>query len=247
VLYPIIVHGALKDGMTSWVPTFIANVFSVSPAASSLLSTFADVFSADAAQKGLSLLARREGEQIAAACVSLIDDPFHEKGMSGKPFDAEGVATQKKALIEGGQLKTLLHNLKTAHKQGVQTTANASKGSYAAPVAVAPSNLFFAPGEKTPEEILEAVGDGLLITEFEGMHAGANTITGDFSLGAKGYKVEGGKKTSAVNQITVAGNFFGLLSDIEAFGADLTFEPSGGASAFGSPTALVKALSVAGV
>lgn len=214
-------------------------------AAASLLRTFASIFSADEAQKGLSLMKGREGEMVASACVSLLDDPFLESGMSSRPFDAEGVAAQKNALIEGGKLTTLLHNLKTAHKQGVQTTASAAKGSYASTISVAPSNLFFEPGEKTFDALLEQVGDGLLITSFEGMHAGANTVSGDFSLGAKGYKIEGGKRTSAVNQITVAGNFYTLLKDVLAAGSDLEFGFPG-ASAYGSPSLIIKELSIAG-
>lgn len=214
-------------------------------AAASLLMTFADVFSADSAQKGLSLLKDREGEMVASKCVNLMDDPFIELGMSGRPFDAEGVATFKKALIESGRLNTLLHNLKTAHKQGIATTANASKGSYASPVGVAPSNLYFAPGDVSLDMLLKEAGDGLLITNLEGTHAGANAISGDFSLSAKGYKIENGERGAAVNQITVAGNFFDLLKDVLAFGSDLEFGFPG-ASSYGSPSILVRELSVAG-
>jgi PmbA protein len=75
-----------------------------------------------------------------------------------------------------------------------------------------------------------------------GMHSGVNAVSGDFSLGAKGFMVENGKIIRSVNQITIAGNFFELLKDIEAVGNDLDF----GSDCFGSPTLLVKALSVAG-
>jgi len=142
-------------------------------------------------------------------------------------------------------LTTLLHNLKTAHKQGVATTANASRPGYAASVGVAPTNFYFEPTDADFDEMLQKLGDGLLITELQGMHAGANPITGDFSLAAKGFTVKGGKLADPVNQITVAGNFYELLSGIEAVGGDLDFHAPG-ASCFGSPSLLVGKLSVAG-
>ena len=147
-----------------------------------------------------------------------------------------------RGLIENGRLNTLLHNLKTANKQGVQTTANAARGSYAAGVGVAPSNFYFAPSDVDFDGMTEKVGDGLLITELQGMHAGANPITGDFSLAAKGFRIEGGKVAGAVAQITVAANFYELLRNVEAVGSDLAFEGSN----VGSPCVLVKSLSVAG-
>lgn len=213
--------------------------------AATMLSTFSDIFSADNAQRGLSRLKDREGEMIAAECVTLMDDPHRAGSASSTPFDGEGVATRVKAVIEGGKLNTLLHNLKTANKQGVKTTANAARGSYASTVGVAPSNFFFAPSDTGFDAMAAKAGDGLLITDLQGMHAGANPITGDFSLAAKGFRIEGGKVTGPVNQITVAGNFYEVLRDIEAVGADLEFRAPG-VSCFGSPCLLVSALSVAG-
>ena len=214
--------------------------------AGTLLATFSGIFSADNAQRGLSRLQGREGEAIAAECVTLMDDPHRKGSASSTPFDGEGVATYTKAVIESGKLNTLLHNLKTAHKQGVQTTANAARPSYASPVGVAPTNFYFAPTDAGFEAMAERTGDGLLITDLQGMHAGANPITGDFSLAAKGFRIEAGKVTTPVNQITVAGNFYELLKDIEAVGGDLDFHAPG-TSCFGSPCLLVKELSVAGI
>ena len=211
-----------------------------------LLSTFSGVFSADNAQKGLSRLKSREGEKIAADCVTLMDDPHRPDSASSAAFDGEGVATRPKAVIEGGVLNTLLHNLKTAKKQGISTTANAARPSYSSPVGIAPTNFFFVPSELSFEDMLQKTCDGLLITELQGLHAGANAITGDFSLAAKGFRIEGGQLAGAVNQITVAGNFYRLLQDIEAVGGDLEFRAPG-LSRFGSPALLVRALSVAGV
>lgn len=207
-----------------------------------LLSTFSGVFSADAAQQGMSLLKDREGEMIAAECVTLMDDPHMAGGLDSKAFDDEGVPTVVKAVIENGRLTTLLHNLKTARKAGVQSTGNASKAGYASSIDVEPSNFYFKPGEKTLAQLMEDVKDGLVITGVSGLHAGANPISGDFSLLAKGYTVENGKKGRAVEQITVAGNFYTLLKNIRAFGCDLEFI----GSPVGSPSVDVGEMTVAG-
>ena len=213
--------------------------------AATLLSTFCGVFSADNAQRGLSRLKGKEGEKIAADCVTLMDDPHRAGSASSTPFDGEGVATKVKAVVEDGRLNTLLHNLKTACKQGVETTANASRPGYAAPVGVAPTNFYFKPTDAGFDAMLEKLGDGLLITEMQGMHAGANPITGDFSLAAKGFRVRGGKQAEAVAQITVAGNMYDLLMAIEAVGADLEFGLPFSAC-YGSPSLLLPDLAVAG-
>ena len=206
-----------------------------------LLGVFAGVFSAESAQKGLSLLAGKEGEMIASI-VTLMDDPLLPGGLASQPFDAEGVATRTKAVIENGRLTTLLHNLKTARKAGVKTTGNAAKAGYAGAVNVSPSNFYLKPGKKTQAELLADMGDGLVITEVSGLHAGANPISGDFSLIAQGYTVKDGKKDQPVEQITVAGNFYQLLKNIRAVGSDLTFP----GSPIGSPSVDVGEIAVAG-
>ena len=208
----------------------------------SILSTFAGVFSGDAAQKGLSLLKDKEGEIIASKNVTLVDNPHLENGLASVSFDDEGVATKRKDIISEGKLVTLLHNLKTAYKGNTKSTGNGFKSSYASSVGVSPTNFYIQEGVKSFEELLEEVGEGLLITEFAGLHSGANSITGDFSLAAKGFYIKDGKKDFPVEQITVAGNFFDLLKNIIEIGSDLKFPMS----SVGSPSIIVEGLSIAG-
>ena len=208
----------------------------------SILSTFAGIFSGDAAQKGLSLLKDKEGEIIASKNVTLVDNPHLENGLASVSFDDEGVATIRKDIISEGKLVTLLHNLKTAYKGNTKSTGNGFKSSYASPVGVSPTNFYIQEGVKSFEELLEEVGEGLLITEFAGLHSGANSITGDFSLAAKGFYIKDGKKDFPVEQITVAGNFFDLLKNIIEIGSDLKFPMS----SIGSPSIIVEGLSIAG-
>ena len=211
-----------------------------------LLETFFPVFSAENAQKGLSLLDGREGEAVASPVVTLLDDPAPTGGPVYSAFDDEGVPTYQKAVIQNGRLETLLYNLQSAHKAGRITTANGYRSSYAASLSTAPVAFYLQPGEATQEELLEQMGDGVMLCQLKGLHAGANTLSGDFSLDCSGYRIQKGKKAGAVNQITVSGNFYQLLKDITAVGCDLRFEPPDGRSAFGSPCVLVSGLSIAG-
>lgn len=192
----------------------------------SLLGVFSTVFSAETEQMGLSLLSGKLGETIAAPCVTLVDDPLRPDCLGSRPFDDEGVPSHQHMLVENGVFRTFLHNLKTARKAGVESTGNGSKADYSSPVRVAPSNLYFEPGALSFEELLSQVGDGIVITEVSGLHAGANPVSGDFSLLSKGYTLKDGKRDQPLERITVAGNFYELLKNIRAFASDLRF-PNG--------------------
>lgn len=211
-------------------------------AMASLLETFADIFSGEAAQRGLSLLKGKEGEVIASNIVSIVDDPLLDKGLASTPFDDEGVATFKKNIVSNGVLNTLLHNLKTAHKANVKTTGNGFKASYSSPVSIEPTNFYIEKGEFSIGELMKEVKEGIMVTDFAGLHSGANSITGDFSLAAKGFYIKDGKKEYPVEQITVAGNFLDLLKNIKFIGNDLNFP----ISSVGAPSVIVEGLSVAG-
>lgn len=208
----------------------------------SLIQTFSEIFSADAVQKGLSLLKDKEGEVIASKVVTIIDDPFLENGLGSASFDDEGVATHKKEIVSNGKLNTLLYNLKTANKANTKSTGNGFKSSYASTIGISPSNLYVKKGDYTFDELLNKLEEGVVITDFQGLHSGANSVTGDFSLAARGYYVSEGKKQYPVEQITVAGNYFELLKGIKCIGDDLVFPMS----SIGSPSVLVESLSIAG-
>ena len=215
-------------------------------AMTSLLGVYSGIFNSEAAQKGLSKLAGKEGETIAAACVTLIDDPFHKDNPEPSNFDAEGSPTHKKAVIEKGVLNTLLYNLKTAAVAGKKTTGNASKAGYDAAVGIRPFTMYLEGGDISEEELLQKAGNGVYITSLSGLHAGADSISGDFSLQSAGYMIENGKKTRYVKSFTVAGNFYELLKNIAALANNSQLPRAMGQTAFGAPTVLVEGLSVAG-
>ena len=209
----------------------------------SLLGVYSSIFSSEAAQKGLSKLAGKEGEVIASDLVTLIDDPFFKGSLVSRNFDAEGSPTHTKKIIENGVFSTLLYNLKTAAVAGKKTTGNASKAGYDAAVGISPFTMYMAPGEISEDELLEQVGSGVYITSLGGLHAGANAISGDFSLQSSGFMIEGGKKAGYVKSFTVAGNFYDLLKNITAMASNLEMP---GMGRLGSPSVRVDGLSIAG-
>ena len=212
-----------------------------------LLACFSSVFFAENAQKGFSLLKGKTGETIANETVTLRDDGVCGKSFKSPPFDSEGVATQNKAVIENGVLKTLLYNLKSAAKDGAESTGNGFKPNYGGTVATSCTNFYLAPSETPFDKMLEEAGSGILITDLAGLHSGSNTVSGDFSFSADGFMIENGKKGRPVEQITVAGNFFELLKNIVIVASDLKFSPPGNSGSFGTPSFLVSGLRVSGL
>ena len=212
----------------------------------SLLGVFSSVFSSENAQKGLSRLGTMEGEVIAAECVTLVDDPFHKENPMPINFDGEGCPTHKKNVIECGKLNTLLYNMKTAAVAGKETTGNAAKGGYDAPVMVRPFTMYLEAGNLSEDELLAKAGNGVMITSLGGLHAGANPISGDFSLQSSGFTIVDGKKGEYIKSFTVAGNFYDLLKNVTALSDKVVLPNAMGMTTFGSPYVLVETLSIAG-
>lgn len=205
-----------------------------------LLGAMSGIFSGEAVQKGVSKLKDKIGEVVANSIVTITDNPHLKDGYGSAPFDAEGVPTQCKHLIENGILKTYLHNLKTAKKDNIKTTGNAAKGGYKGTMGISTFNLYLEKGNLSFQELLDKLQNGVLITGFSGLHSGLNSISGDFSLATEGFLIENGAITKPLNQVTSAGNFFDLLKNIEYIGTDLKFNLSG----VGSPSLLIKNISI---
>lgn len=237
---------AVEDAVSQFggksVPSGTYNVLVKNRAMSSLLSAFSSLFNAEAAQKGLSLLAGKEGENIVSELINIIDDPMDEKSFFKRSFDDEGVAASKNSVVENGVLKTLLHNRKTAAKAGTQTTGNAQKGSVSSAISVAPSNFILQAGETSFDELCKKLDNGLYITEFSGLHSGANAVSGDFSLLCRGFVVENGKIGQALEQITIADNFLEMMKKVVELGNDSRY----GLSSIVTPSILFENMQVAG-
>ena len=166
--------------------------------------------------------------------------------MAQTSFDGEGVATYKKTVIENGVLKTLLYDIATATKAGSTSTGNGQRSSYAESVHISPYSFYIQGGDKSLEELLKDAPNGIYVTDLKGLHAGANEVTGDFSIESAGFRIRDGKICEAVKSFTVAGNFFELLRSIESVSDNLTFGLTSGFTTFGAPDILVRGMSVAG-
>ena len=200
-------------------------------------------FLATTMQRGLSLLADKEGTVIASDALTVKECPMLEKALTKIPFDDEGVLTTEKAIIDKGTFATALYDLKSAYKAGRQSTGNGFRAGSA--VSEMPTNLVVEPGEKDLAGLMEEVGEGIMLTDLSGLHAGVNAISGDFSLLCEGYLIEGGKKGRPVEQITVAGNFYDVIKSIKSVGNDIINLPSGEAEFF-TPSVYVVELAISG-
>lgn len=239
------VEGALEQIGAGNAETGVYNVVINKRQMASLLSAYSSIFSAKSAQNGMSLLVGKEGEVIASECVTITDDPFREGYALQTHFDAEGVATYRKNVVEKGVFKTFLHNLSTAKKAGVETTGNASKAGYAGSVAVSPYCFCLEGSDLTEDQLFEKAENGIYVTGVKGLHAGINAVTGDYSIECSGFMIEDGKKGRPIKSFTIAGNFFELLKNIDAVANEVKIG-LGGFTAFGAPSVLVHGISVAG-
>ena len=212
---------------------------------SALFQTFMGSFSSYSMQKGLSLLAGKEGEKIASDVFTIREEPLYEDAILKIPFDSEGVLTTSKALIENGIFKTAFYNLKTAHKAGRKSTGNGFRGAFSAPVGICATNMVVTPGEKDFDQLCGMIGEGIYLTELGGLHAGVNPISGDFSLICEGYLITDGKIGRPLEQITVAGNFYDVLMNITDTGSDIKPVYEGKGQYF-CPSIVVKSMNISG-
>lgn len=175
-----------------------------------LLSLLAYSLSGKTLAEGKSRLEGKLGRRVASELVTLVDDPTLPGALGSRPFDAEGTASRRLTVIEAGVLRTFLHNSATARRTGQPNTGHAHR-SYASTLDVRPSNLLLLPGAGV------AAGDGVLVTDLMGVHAGANPISGEVSVQAMGLETVGGE-TGPVDDFAVSFNLFELLERVSAVG-----------------------------
>jgi PmbA protein len=212
--------------------------------ASSFLGFIGSMLSADAVQRGRSLFADMEGDEVADPALALADDATDPEGPASAPFDGEGSPSRRTPLIEGGRLLTFLFDVRTARRAGRATTGNATRGSYRSPPSVGTGNLILEPGEKSLEELFEAAGDGLYVTEVAGLHSGVNPVSGTFSVGASGRLIENGEAGTPVRELTIASDLVSMLRAVRAVGAESRWIPLGGS--VNAPPILIGEMAVSG-
>lgn len=208
-------------------------------AATGLLGVLcASLFYSNVAKKR-SFFMDRVGQKVAAEGFNLVDNSLLESGPASFRFDGEGVPSRTNVLIEDGLLRGYLYDLYWG-KRGKTSSTASGRRSLAGPVRVGTSNLILGPGEMGFDELVSQMRDGVVVDDLMGLHT-ANPVTGEFSLGASGFRVEQGEVTHPVKGIALAGTIPGLLGSIEAIGSDLKFFGS-----LGAPSLLVSGLTVAG-
>ena len=187
--------------------------------------------------RGTSFLKSKLGAQIFPASVTIVDDPLRKRGLSSKPVDGEGIAPQRRKIIDNGVLTTWILDLRSARQLGLKSTGHAARGT-SSPPGPSSSNLWLEPGSATPQALMRDVKSGLYVTELAGM--GINSVTGDYSRGASGLWIENGELAFPVSEITVAGNLNDMFKSLTAAN-DLEFRYG-----VDAPTLRIDSLTVAG-
>ncbi len=202
-----------------------------------IVGHLAGAINGSAIARKTSFLMDKLGERLFASGIRIVDDPLRKRGLRSRPFDGEGVAGRRLAVVEDGVLKTWLLDCATGRELGLATTGHAQRGVSSAPSPGA-SNLHLEAGSASPDELIADIAEGFYVTELIGF--GVNQVTGDYSRGAGGFWIENGKRTYPVSEVTIASNLrdmFRLLTPAN----DLEFR-------FGTnaPTLRVEGMTVAG-
>ncbi|MBW7055344.1 TldD/PmbA family protein [Paracoccus bogoriensis] len=176
--------------------------------AGSLIGHLLSAVNGSAIARGASWLRRDLGEAILPEGMDLIEDPLRPRYASSRPFDAEGLPTQRRAIVEKGVLKGWTLDLASARKLGMASTGSAARGLASAP-APSHSNVILTPGQGDQQGLIAQMGRGLVVTSMLG--ASINPTTGDYSRGAAGFWVENGEIAYPVNECTIAGNLRDML------------------------------------
>lgn len=205
--------------------------------ANSLIRHLLSAISGAAIARGTSFLKDSLGQAVFAPGVTVEDEPLLVRGRRSRPFDGEGLPTVARSLIDDGVLTTWLLDLRSARQLGLSPTGHAGRGVGSQPSPSA-TNVSLAPGGQTPEALMADIDQGLYVTQMMGM--GVNSVTGDYSRGASGFWIEGGRIAYPVSELTVAGNLKDMFrtltpaNDLERrYGVD-------------SPTVRVNGMTVAG-
>ncbi|MDB2415072.1 metallopeptidase TldD-related protein [Rickettsiales bacterium] len=205
--------------------------------AKSLVGTFAGSINGAAIARGTSFLKDSMDKNIFSSNINIVNDPLMVRGLSSKPFDAEGVEVEKLNIIDSGVLKHWLLDIRSANQLGLKTNGCASRGLASNP-SPSSSNFYMQNGDVSPEELIGNIKSGLYVTETFGM--GINTVTGDYSQGAAGFWIENGEIAYPVSEFTIAGKLQDMFANLVAAN-DLEFKYS-----INSPTLLVESMTVAG-
>jgi PmbA protein len=213
-------------------------------AAMDFLGVLASALNAENVLKGRSLFAEMVGDHVGSELFTLVDDGTILDGPGAAPFDGEGVPSGRTELFTRGTLNGFLHDTYTAARMGggQRSTGNAKRGSYKGSPGVGTSNFYLDNGTTPFEELLRDAEGGVLIADVSGVHSGANPISGEFSVGATGLRIEGGALGEPLREMTIASTLPEMLAGITGVGDDLRFF-----SSVGTPSVLIGEMTLAGI
>jgi PmbA protein len=203
----------------------------------SLVGYLANAINGSSIARKTSFLKDKLGERLFAPGIAIIDDPLRPRGQRSRPFDGEGVAVRRMALVEDGVLKTWLLDSATARELDLVTNGHAQRGASSTPSPGA-TNLHLEAGQASPDELVRDIEDGFYVTDLIG--TGANLVTGDYSRGAAGFWIENGERRYAVSEVTIAGHLLDMFRSLKPAN-DLEFRYGTNA-----PTVRLEGLTVAG-
>jgi PmbA protein len=209
-------------------------------AASDLLGAFMSSLSAEAIQKGKSGLAGKRGSRVGSRLFEVLDDPTGP-GLNHAAFDDEGIPSGKLEPFKEGVFLEPLYTVYSAAREGARPNGRGFRPSPTAGVSASLVNAILPAGTSSLADLLAGLGSGILITEVQGLHAGLNPVSGDFSCSARGFEVRGGKRGAALRNFTISGNFYRLIAGLEAKGSDLRDDVYG---QFRSPSIAIAEISV---
>ena len=205
--------------------------------AAGLLGHFSGAISGASIARGVSFLKEKMGQAIFAPGIRVIDDPHRLRGLRSKPFDGEGVANVRRALIEDGKLTSWLLDCASARQLGLETTGHASRGT-GGPPSPSITNLYLEAGTASVKDLIGNIKQGFYVTELMGM--GVNNVTGDYSRGAAGFWIENGEIAFPVSEVTIAGNLIDMFARLVP-ASDLVFRHGTNA-----PTVRIDGMTLAG-
>jgi PmbA protein len=213
-------------------------------AAMDFLGVLASALNAENVLKGRSLFAEMVGDRVGSELFTLVDDGTILDGPGAAPFDGEGVPSGRTELFTRGTLNGFLHDTYTAVRMGggQRSTGNGKRGSYKGSPGVGTSNFYLDNGTTPFDELLRDAEGGVLIADVSGVHSGANPISGEFSVGATGLRIEGGALGEPLREMTIASTLPEMLAGITGLGDDLRFF-----SSVGTPSVLIGEMTLAGV
>lgn len=227
---------ALKQAKKEKLKTKKYDIIVDSTVMKSILSNFIDMLSAINIRQKISCLEGKLNEKVFSDKLTIIEDPKNEDYPGATIFDDEGTETEKKEIIKDGVLKTYLYNIKEAKEQNKKTTGNGYS-------SISTRNMYIKPGDKTLEEMMKKLKNGIYITDCMGsMNTAINPNTGNISLQIFGFIIENGEIKCGFEPSVMTTTIFELLSNIEEIENQVTFIKQ----SVGSPCLLVKDISIAG-